>query len=86
MSTALARRTDPETSRQAAIDLGDTTPIEQRVLDCLRHNGRCTAHDVARLLNLELVTVSPRMAPLERAGKVERAGCRGRRTLWRIVQ
>lgn len=86
MSRGLARRTDPATSHQAALNLGDTTPLEGRVLDCLRRHGRCSSHDVARLTGLELVTVSPRFAPLERKGLIRMAGRRGRRQLWEVAR
>lgn len=86
MSRALARRLDPETSHQAALDLGDTAPLEEVVLDCLRRHGRCSSHDVARLTGRDLVTISPRFAPLARAGKIIAAGRRGRRQLWQVAQ
>jgi DNA-binding MarR family transcriptional regulator len=78
---ALVRCRDPATSRAAAARL-DVTPLMQRVLDELA-KGPGTAHELAERTGLSLVTVSPRMKPLEGLGRVERAGTRNGRTIWR---
>jgi len=80
----LARRRDPATSRDAAASV-DGVGLAARVLEALEA-GPATSHELARRLNLELVTVSPRMAPLERLGHVERAGREGNRTVWRLTK
>jgi uncharacterized membrane protein len=65
-----SRRSDPETSKAAAKSL-DTNALESLVLETLRkHLGGLTSHEVASLTGLSLVTVSPRMAPLVRKGKI----------------
>ena len=85
-SAALARRTDPETSHEAAASV-DTNALESLVLDELRGAVEgLTSHQVADRTGESLVSVSPRMAPLERKGLIERAGKRGRRTIWRIAR
>jgi predicted transcriptional regulator len=81
---ALARSTDPDTSHHAAAAL-DAPRIADRVLQELRENGPGTAHELATRMNLSLVTVSPRIAPLVRLGKVSPAGKIGGRTVWKAV-
>lgn len=81
---ARARTSDPETSRDAAGRV-DGQRLAMLVLYSLRLDGPATSHQLAERLNLDLVTVSPRLAPLERAGKVCRAGRRDKRTLWAAV-
>jgi hypothetical protein len=46
-------------------------------------NGPGTTHELAARLGMSLVTVSPRMKPLEAANRVERAGERDGRTVWK---
>lgn len=69
---ALARSSDPITSHDAARHV-DTNALEHLVLAELR-NGPGTTEDLARRLNRSLVTVSPRLKPLEAKGLVRRAG------------
>lgn len=64
LTLALARRSDPATSRAAAARVNTSDP-ESLVLNALRaHPVGLTSHEVAALLNRELVSVSPRMRPL----------------------
>jgi DNA-binding MarR family transcriptional regulator len=79
--TARARRSDPETSQEAAGRV-DGKQLAARVLEELRIGGPGTAHEIAERMGLSLVTVSPRMKPLEVAGKVWRDGRRDGRTVW----
>lgn len=79
---AHARRTDPATSHEAAASV-DTTTLERLVLNALDTWGPMTMHQVATALRLDLVTVSPRFAPLRRKGLIESIGRDGRRTVWR---
>jgi CRP-like cAMP-binding protein len=68
-SRATARATDPETSHLAAASV-DADKLEVQVLDYLRycrHLG-ATSHEIAAGLGLSLVTVSPRLRPLQRHG------------------
>lgn len=76
-----ARRTDPQTSRTAASRIDGAT-LCGRVLDELAR-GDATTHELAERMGLSLVTVSPRMAPLQRRGLVVAAGKRDGRTVWR---
>jgi predicted transcriptional regulator len=88
--TGRARKADPPTAKAAARSV-DATDLEQAVLAALLTNGPMTTHEVARYLNRELVTVSPRMAPLVRKGLVQdstlrREGPSGRKSIvWRII-
>lgn len=79
---ARSRRTDPATSHEAAARISGSA-LAAKVLECLRIDGAATSHEIAARLGLSLVTVSPRMKPLEIAGKVERDGRRDGRTIWR---
>jgi DNA-binding MarR family transcriptional regulator len=83
------RRTDPRTSVAAAQSV-EPAPLEALVLECLyRRPAGLTTHELADLLHLELVTVSPRMRPLASKGLVvdsgeRRAGPSGRKSIvWR---
>ena len=82
MLEARARSTDPQTSHIAAKTV-EASALAMMVLDYLRHHPGLTSHEVAEGLGLSLVTVSPRMKPLELAGKIERGERRGGRTTWR---
>lgn len=87
MSTALARNSDPETSHAAAEHV-DTETLETRVLFALAlfQEYGATTHQIAAYLGLSLVTISPRMAPLRRKGKVIDSGVRDNgRTVWQLV-
>lgn len=81
---AHARASDPETSHEAAakVNVGE---LEAKVLKVLRvAEGPKSSHDIAAILGAELVSISPRMKPLEARGLVERAGKADGRTLWRL--
>jgi len=79
---ALARRRDPETSREAATRV-DAKGLSDAVLAELAR-GPGTCHELAARMHEELVSISPRMKPLEGLGRVERAGKRDGRTVWRL--
>lgn len=79
---AHARKSDPATSHAAASKARRST-LQARVLESLAQHGPATSHELAERLGLSLVAVSPRMAPLRRQGKVEEAGSRDGRTVWR---
>ena len=81
---ARARRTDPEPSHTAARSLKPRM-IESLVLHALRKFGPMTSHEIAALTGLELVTVSPRLKPLEERGLVRRGEVRERRTVWSAI-
>lgn len=89
--SALARDTDPGTAHQAAFQFDAVAAsIEQRIVDRLRTGGM-TSHAIAAVLNLDLVTVSPRLRPLVTKGFVRDSGRRaespsGRaRIIWELV-
>jgi predicted ArsR family transcriptional regulator len=63
------RRDDPPTSVAAALSI-DVTPLEDKVEQAVRRLGGATSEEVAQLLGIERVTVSPRFAPLERKGRL----------------
>jgi hypothetical protein len=90
--SAHARNTDPLTSHAAAASLVDELPaLEARVLQQLRWCGErgATSAELAELLDLPLVTVSPRLRPLADKGRIvatdeRRRGESGRaRIVWR---
>lgn len=84
--TAHARRTDPATSHEAAAAVSmRVTDLELKVLAALVLRGPSTSHQLAEYMGESLVTVSPRMAPLEARGMVVRAGRADRRTLWEVT-
>lgn len=79
---ALARRRDPETSQEAAGRV-DAKGLALAVLAELER-GPGTCHELAERMHKGLVSISPRMKRLEDLGRVERAGRRAGRTVWRI--
>lgn len=79
---ARARSSDPGTSHAAAKSF-DAGSLALQVLADLRDRGPGTSHEIAERMGIQLVTVSPRMKPLEDAGKVERDGKREGRTVWK---
>ena len=81
---ALARRNDPATSHEAAQRVCGQE-LALRVLESLQTHGCATSHELAARLGLSLVTVSPRLKPLETFGKVQRVGRSQGRTVWAAV-
>jgi predicted ArsR family transcriptional regulator len=93
MSAALSRVNDPSTSFEAAASIEGRLPeLEAIVLEELRKRGDdgATSHELAAALELSLVTVSPRLKPLQSKGLVidsgfKRTGESGRKSIvWRI--
>lgn len=82
-SAALARSSDPSTSHEAAASV-DAKTLEVEVLLALAH-GPQTMHRVASILGRELVSISPRFAPLIRKGLIRVVGCEGRRTTYEAI-
>ena len=69
---ALSRTSDPQTAHDAARRV-NVTGLEQSVLAALHRTGNgATTHEIAAEMKVEWTSVSPRMAPLERKGLVER--------------
>lgn len=77
----LARRTDPATSHAAAAKL-DVAGVVERIADSLRDDGPATSRELAERLRIDLVTISPRLRPMTRAGMVHEAGKRDRKIVW----
>ena len=83
---AMARRTDPDTSHVAALTV-DANRLEGLVVSVLRDRPRgCTVKEISAILDIEVVSISPRMKPLEGKGLIERtAERRDRSIVWRIA-
>lgn len=87
---AHARRRDPGTSHAAAASV-DVTPLEMAVVGALKSNpSGLTSFEIADILRISLVTVSPRLRPLADKLLVEDSGQRrigesGRKQIvWRM--
>ena len=85
--SGLHRDKDPETSVHAAAKV-DTTWLEYVVLECLLKLGDkgATTEELANILKIERVTVSPRLRPLCNKGFVQesdlrRVGKSGRKSI-----
>lgn len=81
---AFWRRGDPATSAMAAGKV-DVAGIANWIVADLRKHGRSTSQDVADRLGIPRDSVSPRLKPLEVAGRVYRAGRLGNKTLWAVT-
>jgi DNA-binding HxlR family transcriptional regulator len=73
--SAKARRSDPETSKQAAISL-DPTETETLVLEVIRlFPEGCIFDDILRELpTIREGSISPRLKPLTKKGLIEETG------------
>lgn len=88
-----ARSTDPETSHEAAASMGKFLPaLDDKIYAALVFAGPpgLTTDEIADFTGLRLVSVSPRLKPMETRGKVIRTGTKmnksGRRAqLWEIL-
>lgn len=82
-----ARRTDPETSHEAARSV-DVVTLEKLVLKALKVRPM-TTKELGVFLNLSHITVSPRIAPLRRRGLVrstgEKRGERAKSLVWEAI-
>src|SRR5579859_4550185 len=76
---AFARATDPDTARAAAASI-DVTRLEGLILDKLRRYSApgATTFELAEVLGLEVISVSPRMKPLQKKGLIRDSGFRAR--------
>ena len=68
---AVARRSDPETAHQAAEKV-ETAKLESEVMYCLHEYGPQTSAEIAERCGRALVSISPRLKPLEAKGKVRK--------------
>lgn len=75
MGHALARKTDPQTSHEAASGV-QTSPLESLVLEALKASPRgCTADELAdKLPDIRMNTLTPRFASLMRKGLIRDTG------------
>jgi len=81
---AFARRSDPTTSVVAAKSI-HANALELLVLHYLaNHPKGATSHTIADATGQSLVSISPRMKPLETRGKIMRDGREVGRTIWRL--
>ena len=80
---ARARRSDPTTSHAAAARVNGPRLADLVLAELSRGEG--TSHELAARLNLSLVSISPRMRPLQLQGRIEAGGRRDGRTVWRRI-
>lgn len=73
---ALARASDPPTSHAAAASVQRALPrLQEIVLSTLRKSADgLTTHEIAAMTDIDVITVSPRIAPLREAGFVRDSG------------
>jgi predicted ArsR family transcriptional regulator len=89
-SAGAARRTDPETSKEAAESINAGT-LEDQVFRYMLNHGPTILDDVVRDLKIDKETASPRFARLQDAGFIEltgikRPGKKGRpQQEWRVA-
>ena len=69
------RRTDPETSHIAAMNV-KAGPLERKVLECIIAWGSLTIKELAARGNFDLWSIGPRFAPLRRKGAIRDSGVR----------
>lgn len=87
----LARHSDPQTSHDAAESI-DASLLERLVVDVLKKNGAMTSEQVAIVLNMNLVSISPRFRPLATKGLIFDTGRKARNRsgksaiLWQAVK
>jgi DNA-binding MarR family transcriptional regulator len=82
---ARARRTDPETSKDAARSV-HVSLLEMTVVSCLKFVGNSTTSEIARWARIPLVSISPRMKPLEEKGLVQRTTeRREHKIVWKLA-
>jgi predicted ArsR family transcriptional regulator len=82
-------------SEQAAGAMGKSTANKMRaavLAQFAQYPGGATADEVARDLNLSVLSVRPRVSELNRTGKIEQTGARRKNesgmtaTVWRIAE
>ena len=89
---AKARRTDPETSHEAAESLTSFTlsDMELRVMAALQQEGDMIAEDLCYVTGLPWQTLTPRLATLRRKGVIEDSGTKRKASsgrsqiIWRL--
>jgi DNA-binding MarR family transcriptional regulator len=85
VESAKARRSDPETSKEAAAKV-NVTKRERQVLYYLRTRGPSTTKEIADCYLASRDSFSPRMKSLEERGLIIRtAERRDKATVWRLA-
>lgn len=94
---AYARKSDPQTSHNAANSMKNTIILERKILEILRLKGPMTSEEAAIRLNIPLASITPRFRPLTNKNMVRqlknydgkpvtRAGASGRkRIVWEVL-
>lgn len=83
----LARRSDPQTSHNAAAKAAPIAPTHRNIIAaCIRDHGQLTVKEIADRTDLSQYAVSKRMVELERLAIIaptgdERDGCR----VWAVI-
>lgn len=85
MSPGAARRTDPESSHEAAAKV-DASRLERLVWITLLEIGTSSAEEVADYLNIDKQSITPRFAPLERKGLIVKTSEKHRNRSGILVQ
>jgi DNA-binding transcriptional ArsR family regulator len=87
-----SRVDDPDTSHEAARSFNPTR-LDKIILENIDPEHGATTHELADITGLQIITVSPRMRPLTRAGILCDSGERrrwpqsGRRSIvWKLVK
>ena len=70
---ALARESDPKSSHDAAAVV-KVTKLEEVVMKAIKDNGPMTSIEVADFTGISPWSISPRFAPMEAKGYIERTG------------
>lgn len=83
---AYARSSDPQTSKDAARRV-DVTKMEGRVLVGLGLlEGSGTTAQIAKVMNTDKWSISPRMKPLEKKGEIRRTDMRWKgQIIWKLL-
>lgn len=91
--SARARNTDPRASHDAAHDMGNVTGLFLEILNDLKSNGANTSDRVARNINRNPASVSPRFAQMGKIGLIRSTGefkksltSNSNREIWEVVQ
>lgn len=73
----LARNTDPPTAKLAGMGM-DATRMEEVVVAALQQHGPMTTEQLADKTGQSLVSISPRLRPLEKKCRVQDSGRKAR--------
>ncbi len=83
----LYRRTDPETSREAAHNVFKSLPEQESfVLEALKKFAPCTARELSNQSFLDYHLIQRRVSGLERKELIKRNGVKDKMTVWEVVK